>query len=150
MVVGGDLLRGHFGNAGELSGMFTPSEWQHRPALRSLMGMLQKNGIDVHSVSQLSQHFDLDWPGVSEWLEMVTPHQNRLYNVLAATFDPEVVVIGGEVPPALGLELIQRTESYGGERHGVSRGMPRLELAKAGGDAAAIGAASLPLKKLFF
>lgn len=151
IIIDGELLKGAFGNAGELSGMFTVEEMPRRPVLSSLIDILSRNGRVVSISEQLSDVFDMSWPGVDTWLDMVTPHFNRVYNVLSATVDPEVVVLGGEIPTVLATELIRRTESYREPRHGILRKMPRLEHARIrGGASSAIGAASLPLKECFF
>jgi len=151
IVVDGTLLRGGFGNAGELSGMFTQEEMPRRPVLSSLIEILSRNGHVVSVADQLSDAFDMNWTGVEAWLEMITPHFNRVYNVLSATVDPEVIVLGGEIPSVLAAELVRRTKSYQEPRHGILRKMPRLEQARIrGGASSAIGAATLPLKEGFF
>lgn len=150
IVLNGELVRGGFGNAGELSGMFTPEESLHRPRLASLLEMLQANGVPVFTIDDLGKRFDMAWPGVAEWLDRVTQHHNRVVNVLNAVVDPEVVVFGGQIPRPLAEALIARTVVYGSPRHGVYRKFPKLVVSEIGGETAAIGAASLPLKEVFF
>ncbi len=150
IVLNGELIRGGHGNAGELSGMFDNTESAHRPRLRSLLEMLQAEGVPVYTIADLSQRFDMGWPGVSQWLDRVARHHSRVINVLAATVDPEVVVFGGQIPPPLAEALIARTEFYNRSRHGIYRKMPRLCVSDIRGETAAIGAATLPLKEVFF
>ena len=64
LIVNGELLRGGFGNAGELSAMFRPEEKDDRPRLRSLLDMLQERGVNVSSIQDLADRFDISWPGV--------------------------------------------------------------------------------------
>ncbi len=150
IILDGQLARGGFGNSGELSGMFTNAEMPHRPALRGLLNTLQANGVAVSTIFDLYHSFDADWPGVRTWLDQVTPHHNRVVNVLSAVVDPEVIVFGGQIPRALAEALIARTEFWGEARHGIPRRMPRLLVSDIGGETAAIGAAALALKKGFF
>lgn len=150
IIMNGELVRGGFGNAGELSGMFPETEEKDRPALRSLLEMLNANGVDVRTIQDLSRRFDMAWPGVEAWLDRVTPQHNRVINVLNAVVDPEVVVFGGQIPRPLAQALIDRTVSYARPRHGARRRAPELVISEIVGETAAIGAASLALKAGFF
>lgn len=150
IIMNGELVRGGFGNAGELSGMFPEAESKDRPALRSLLETLNAKGVDIRTINDLSQHFDMTWPGVEEWLDRVTPQHNRVINTLNAVVDPEVVVFGGQIPRPLAQALIDRTLSYDRPRHGTSRRKPDLVISEIRGETAAIGAASLALKAGFF
>ncbi len=150
IILDGQLARGGFGNAGELSGMFDSSEMPHRPALRGLLNTLQANGVGVSTIFDLYHRFDADWPGVANWLDKVEPYHNRVVNVLSAVVDPEVIVFGGQIPRALADAMIARTKFWGEARHGIHRRMPRLLVSEIGGETAALGAAALALKKGFF
>ncbi|MGP1357352.1 ROK family transcriptional regulator [Roseicyclus sp.] len=150
IILDGELARGAFGNAGELSGMFTPAEMPDRPALRSLLETLQANGVDVTTIYDLSRQFEITWPSVSDWLDRVEPYHNRVVNVLSAVVDPEVIVFGGQIPRALAEALIARTAFWDHPRHGIRRRMPRLQVSEIGGETSAIGAAAMALKKGFF
>ena len=150
IILDGELVRGGFGNAGELSGMFAPDEMADRPRLRSLLEMLQASGVDVRTIDDLAQRFDMAWPGVADWLDRVSAHYSRVINVLSAVVDPEVIVLGGQIPRQLAEELMTRTRFFETPRHGIHRKMPRLHASEIQGETAAIGAASLPLKEVFF
>ncbi|MFN4153887.1 MAG: ROK family transcriptional regulator [Paracoccaceae bacterium] len=150
LILDGKLARGALGNAGELSGMFTPDELPHRPALRSLLETLQSRGVPVQTIADLSHGFDPGWPGVADWLDRVTPYHNRIVNVLAAVVDPELIVMGGQIPRQLAQALIDRTAFWDRPRLGVRRRMPGLCISGIGGETSAIGAASLALKAGFF
>ncbi|MDQ0454320.1 ROK family transcriptional regulator [Rhizobium paknamense] len=149
VVLNGNLVRGGFGNAGEFSGMFTEHEWRDRPTMASLLASLASHGVKVNSIADLARDFDPAWPGVEAWLERAAPHHSRVINVLSSVIDPEVVVLGGQIPAALGEALIARTDIYTKPRYGILRRMPRLELSRIKGETGAIGAASLPLKEVF-
>ncbi|WP_218132090.1 hypothetical protein [Roseicitreum antarcticum] len=80
----------------------------------------------------------------------MTPPHNRIVNALAAVIDPEVIVLGGQIPPSLARALIDRTEFRDRPRLGVRWRMPGLCVSEIGGETSAIGAASLALKAGFF
>ncbi|WP_406871226.1 ROK family transcriptional regulator (plasmid) [Thioclava sp. 'Guangxiensis'] len=150
IVMDGRLMRGRYGNAGELSGMFSPEESVDRPALRGLLNDLQAQGVDCHSIQDLSQRFSPEWPGVADWVDRVSRQQTRIINSLHSVIDPEVIVFGGQVPKALAAMLLDRVESWHRPRLGHCRSLPRLEISDIGGETAAIGAAALPLAETIF
>lgn len=150
IVMDGRLMRGRFGNAGELSGMFPAEETPDRPALRGLLSELQAQGVPCHGIKQLSQAFSEHWPGVDRWIDRVAPQQSRIINSLQAVIDPEVVVFGGQIPPRLAELLRDRVQSWHSPRLGHCRALPRLEISAIGGETAAIGAAVLPLTETIF
>ena len=84
LISDGELLNGGNGNAGEFSQMYDDEEITRRPALQSMMEKLRSNGVDVPSITYLRRHFDPKWPGVTEWLEDITPAYNRLINAIWA------------------------------------------------------------------
>lgn len=149
MISDGELLLGGNGNAGEFSHIFKGNV--PRPALQFLMEKLRANGIAVHSVNQLQCEFDPRWPGVAEWLDETSPAYNRLIDAISDVFDPQAVVYGGQVPPALAEMYIQRRELLQNEaRYGVVRPAPKLIVSEIRGDAQALGAAAVPFQYEFF
>ena len=150
LIVNGELLRGGFGNAGELSAMFRPEEKDDRPRLRSLLDMLQERGVNVSSIQDLADRFDISWPGVDEWLDRVSAHNSRVINVVSAVVDPEVVIYGGQIPKPLAEALIARTELFTIPRYGIYRKMPRMLPSTIQGETAAMGAATVPFKETVF
>ena len=104
----------------------------------------------IDSIEDLRQRFDPDWPGVAEWLERVLPATDRLINSLAAIIDPQAIVFGGQIPRRLAEMLIARTRFWSRYRYGVGPERPALLLSEVPGDAAAAGAAMLPLREALF
>ncbi|MEE4815584.1 ROK family protein [Pseudomonas alliivorans] len=149
VVINGKPYLGSHGNAGEIT-LYTDEEAANRPALRYLVEELHTNGIEVDSVEDLRARFDPDWPGVETWIKRTQPTLDRLVNALAGMFDPQAVVFGGQLPPALGRRLIASTTFWGTHRYQAPPPRPQLLLSEANGDAAAIGAALVPLKERFF
>jgi predicted NBD/HSP70 family sugar kinase len=150
VIVDGKPLLGAHRNAGEMSGVYTRDESPNRPALRYLLDALRQEGVAVDSIEDLSERFDPTWPGVVEWVERVTPYLNRIINSLAAIIDPEAIVFGGQISPALARMLIARAEFRGQHRYGVGPARPELVVSEVAGDAAAAGAAMLPLREAFY
>lgn len=150
LISDGELLLGGNGNAGEFSGIFDIEESRRRPALQYLIERLNRNGVDVPSISYMRKHFDPDWPGVAEWVEEITPAYNRLINAIRAVVDPQAIVFGGQVPPDLAQMLIERTRIYDRPRYGVHRPSPKLIISEIGTDASAMGAAITPFHSTFY
>lgn len=67
-----------------------------------------------------------------------------------ALLDPHAIVFGGRLPKVLAERLIASLSIDNQPRRDRKRPEPRLVPAEAPGAATAIGAASLPLKELFF
>lgn len=150
IVLNGELVRGGHGNAGELSGMYDNDEQLRRPALQFLMKRLHDNGVDAPSIEYVRHHFDPGWPGVADWLDEVTPACNRLVNALNAIVDPQAIVFGGQIPPALADMLIARIAFFNRPRYGVARRTPKLIVSELKDDPSAIGAAAMPFKAMLF
>ncbi|MCF1462743.1 ROK family transcriptional regulator [Agrobacterium vitis] len=152
LILNGQPFYGFHGNAAELSGIYDPTEAPRRPALQYLLRSLQDHGIEIDSVDTLYRTFDPGWPGVEAWLEATMPQVERLVAVLIAVIDPQAIVFGGQLPPALGAMMIERCPmpSQRVHRYGVGPKEARLVLSEVKGDAAVIGAALLPLKMRYF
>lgn len=152
LVLEGKPYHGFHGNAGEFSVIYTPEESTRRPALQYLIAALRKNGISIGSIEELRQNFDPTWPGVEDWLAETMPALDRLIATLIGVVDPQAIVFGGQLPAELGRMMMSRLNMPSGRRHryGVAPGEARLVLSETKGDAAAIGAALLPLKFRYF
>ncbi|KJF65758.1 ROK family transcriptional regulator [Rhizobium nepotum] len=150
LICNGELLHGGNGNAGEFSQMYDDDEVNRRPALQIILEKLRSHGVDVPSITFLRKHFDPKWPGVTEWVDEVTPAYNRLVNAIWAVYDPKAIVFGGQIPPALAELMIERTQLFGKPRYGVWRASPKLIVSEIRPDAAAMGAAATPFKLNFF
>ncbi|WP_316861201.1 ROK family transcriptional regulator [uncultured Cohaesibacter sp.] len=146
IIVDGELLRGGHGNAGEMSGIYDSGENYKRPALEFLLKSLAKHDVPVDSINQLARNFKPDWPGVAEWIDMVTPSHNRIINALSAIIDPQAIVYGGEIPRELAEMLIARAKFFNRPRYGVPRKVPKLIISELASQHPAMGAAMLPFK----
>lgn len=150
LISDGELLVGGNGNAGEFSGIFDVEESKRRPALQYLIERLNQNGVEVPSISYMRKNFDRNWPGVTEWVEEVTPAYNRMINAVRAVVDPQAIVFGGQVPADLAQMLIDRTRIFDRPRYGVHRPSPKFIISEIATDASALGAAVVPFKSAFY
>lgn len=151
IIIDGSPLTGRHGNAGEFSTIFlTPDEQANRPALRFLVEELRANGLDISGVEALRQRFDPEWAGVATWIDRVLPQLRRIVFGLQGIIDPEAIVFGGQIPPALADLLIARISFAENARYNRPLPAPVLIKGHASGEPAATGAALLALKTRFF
>lgn len=96
--------------------------------------------------------FDPHWPGVEDWVEQVLPQFNQAIWAIRATIDPEVIMLGGEIPKALADIFIQRVSIYPNiqPRHGIHMPAPKIVYTEMPNADTALGAAITPLKAQFF
>lgn len=150
VVVDGQLLRGFRGNAGEFTGLLPTDMRQDRPTLSLLLEMIAARGVHLDGIEELSQKFDPDWPGVADWIARTREPLKAIVSAVAAVVDPEAIIIGGRAPLGIARLLADDVRFYTGSLRDRDRPMPLVLPAEAGGDAAAKGAAALPLKLHFF
>jgi predicted NBD/HSP70 family sugar kinase len=150
IVLDGKPLFGSFGNAGELSRVYTPEEGPSRPALGELLKRLEKGGIMIANIRELRQRFDPSWPPVAEWVKEVTPALNRAIDMLRAVIDPQAIIFGGELPRALGELLIAVPPTPSSPRYGLDAPHPHKLLSVIETDPGILGAALIPLMNRYF
>ena len=141
----GTLLRGFRGNAGEFSAIFDIEDNKRRPALGILLKQLRAQGVEINTITELRQSFDPSWPGIETWIEEALPCFNRVVNALSAIVDPEVIVLGGQIPRVLAETFVARTEFWSNPRFGVTREVPRLEISELDDEPSSIGSSTLPI-----
>jgi len=149
MVFNHELMRGSHGNAGEI-GLIIPKKIYGHPNLELLRQLAVKDGIDVDSISSLLDEFDMEWPAVGQWITHSREPLSLMVSALAATHDPQAIIIGGRIPKALVKRIIPDIEIYDDIRVMQPRPLPRVIVSEVDGDACSIGAAVLPLMKRFF
>ena len=149
VILNGELVRGEFGNAGEVAQLLPPSIYPH-PNLDLLRRLICKQGVEVHTVSELVRRFDPEWPGVDEWISRVRDSLSLIASASAALLDPQVIVIGGRIPRPLAEKVIPHIEIFDQRRRSDPRPLPQVVVAEAEGNAASIGAAALTFNSYFF
>lgn len=150
LVFDGRVMRGANGNAGDFGGVW----WllnKGYPALNRLRFHVSEHGSDFATVEEMSHALTLETPGVEDWvLEAQTPFA-MLSFLLGHMVAPEKVVIGGRLPGWLAKHLADRIIlPQSPPRNAMPFPLPRIVAREVEGDAAAIGAAAIPLQQFFF
>lgn len=147
VVNNSDLLRGTYGNAGEVGDMLPTKLYAH-PNLELLKRILKKNGVNFSSIYSLHEEFDPEWPGVEEWIFKVQDSFDLVATCCSALLDAEAIIIGGHIPKALAERVIPRIDVYAQFRRGAKRPMPKIVVAGVEKHPVSIGAATIPLREL--
>jgi len=147
LVSNNEVLRGTYGNAGELGDML-PSKIYSHPNLALLKRILIKNNIEVSSIYEMNKNFDINWPGVDEWIYKVQDSLDLVTTACSALLDTQAIVLGGHIPSALAEKVIPRIDVYAQFRRGEKRPLPKIVTSGVKETPVAVGAASLPLREL--
>ncbi|MBS1207480.1 MAG: hypothetical protein H6R25_4379 [Proteobacteria bacterium] len=150
IVINGKPFQGAFGNAGEISRIFSPEEGRSRPALGILIERLNAGGIEINGIRELNEKFDPGWPIAQSWVREVTPNLYRAIDAMYAVIDPQAIVLGGELPRNLGEMFLALPWVKADMRWEISAEKPNLMLSLIDGDCAAIGAALTPVRESYF
>jgi predicted NBD/HSP70 family sugar kinase len=148
LVARGAPLRGTNGNAGEFASIL-PDGWYH-PNLENLRRHLADHGMAFDGLRTMLRELDFHAPAVDAWLDRCVPSLNLVVSAISAVLDPEIIALGGRLPPALADRMIARIRFTNPARRGHHRPVPCLVPSTIGSDAAAIGAAMLPTRAAFF
>lgn len=149
LVVDGQVMRGARGNAGEFAGML-PAQKLERATLELLRDVLAEDGVVLPDVRALLAAYDPSWPAIERWIARSAPGVSLIVSAITAVCDPEAIVFGGRLPRDLAQRLIAAVQIDNQPRRGQGRPLPTLLPAEAPANACAIGAATLPLKALYF
>lgn len=152
IIVDGLPFQGAFNNAGEIGLLSWPSELQPVAAdvtPFSLEELAITLAVDLSALEQpdfLNSLYQQRNSELMAWLELNSKRLRILVSIVENMFDPQKILVGGCLPPALFASLVDRTypllPSVAARK---VRHMPRLEHAMLGAEAAAIGAALLPI-----
>lgn len=148
LVLNGELMRGHHGNAGEFGGAL-PRGYPV-PNLERLRVFMQEKTVQPLGLTDAVAFAKPGAPGVAEWLDEAMQSLEVVISAIAGAVDPQAIVLGGRLPPALAEELIRSLRFHNPERRGHARPMPVLIASELSVDATALGAAALPLNAAFF
>ena len=148
LVINGRPFRGRNGNAGEYANIIRNTEYY--PTLDTLRQEINEKGGDFATIEDMLRNFDASAAGVDIWLDRATEPMSRFASAITAICDPDAIVLGGRLPTALGERLVDRIEIYNSERRGRPKPEPKIVLSEIEGDAAALGAAMLPLQHVFY
>jgi predicted NBD/HSP70 family sugar kinase len=142
MIEDGRLLKGEFGGAGEIGGLY-PMD-QPRPTTLDLLSVLRDAGCAIESVA----HFDEASVGhealIESWLERAAGQLEPLVNSAISWFDPGEVVFSSPLPESIMVRLAARL-NQGRLRWPEHRKATEIRVSRLGGSSIALGAALLPI-----
>jgi predicted NBD/HSP70 family sugar kinase len=151
LVSQGHLVRGAFGNAGEIGHIPVPTPLGSAPletrlSRMSVQRQLEISGhsdIDFEKIEQLYAASD---PELMSWLGSATDALSHAMQIIENIFDPQTTILGGAMPDAVLQHLVRNVSLNGAS---VSRrsdnSQPRLQCGASGRLVATLGAAALIL-----
>ncbi|TNF18996.1 MAG: ROK family transcriptional regulator [Rhodobacteraceae bacterium] len=144
-VVDQQLYLGRNNLAAEWGGLFPKS--RPRPSGQDLLDVLAGEGIALDRLSDLdARHLAL--PVVTAWRDRATEQLRWLCLVIARTFAPDAIVVGGTLHPRLIEQMLATIR--GAERLGEDYFVSPPRLLRAQQDALPqLGAAALPIHEIF-
>lgn len=151
LVNGGQLVRGAFGNAGEIGHIPIPAkpgkleDVLSRLAVQRHLLLAGKDARDIDALDLLFQQRD---PDLMAWLKAASEALGHAMAIVENMFDPQTVVLGGAMPGAILDYLVQHTplpEASVSNRPGALH--PRLMRGASGRMTATLGAAALILNR---
>lgn len=151
MILNGSPYRGAFGNAASIS-MVGYDPQRENSYCGELVGigylsqMLEEEHLTISSPSDLIDLSQKKHPIFMEWLEQVAQRLAHAIIAVDALIDPEIFYLGGRLPEAVSMLLIEKLTGTLEKARFGSQPLHRCQLLKATTDelAAAIGAATLP------
>jgi predicted NBD/HSP70 family sugar kinase len=156
LVLNGHPYRGHWGNAAEFG--HVPVEPGGRPcpcggvgcleqyvSMAALYKAMHQEGLAVRRPEDLEALFREKNPALLRWLEEAARYLVPALVAVENLLNPEAIFFGGRLPgPLLDYLLEQLAKLLPSRRMRGLPHHPRLERAQATGDAACLGAATLP------
>jgi len=136
MVHDGTVVRGNWGNAGELGHVTVVPDGEPCPC--GNRGCLERYiSLEAFRRSGLSER---------DWVEKMFPLFSQAMRMVENLFDPETIVLGGSVPDAL-RQQVERHNDFGNSISARgNRRHPRMVMARGGEHAVLRGAAALAVR----
>lgn len=161
VVANGHVLRGAFGNAGELGHVVMQRDGQacvcgNRGCLKTIVSrlavhkLLARHDIQVDGGADLERLLHEANPHLMRWLEQATAPLAQAIGMIENLFDPEAVILGGAMPDCLLDKLIHDMElPVGSIAHRPDRTTPRVLRGASGRMSATLGGAALIINESF-
>lgn len=155
VVTKGHVLRGAFGNAGEIGHIVTQIDGHQCPcgnrgcletyASRiAARNYLQPFGIDPQSGADFADLVDQRNPHFLAWIDQAAKHLSPVIGTLENLFDPQSIILGGAMPDAVIDALIARLDlPKGSVANRDERACPRVMRGFSGRLTAALGAGAM-------
>ncbi|AML52631.1 ROK family transcriptional regulator [Falsihalocynthiibacter arcticus] len=104
LVQGGQLVRGAYGNAGEIGHIPVNGhggKLEDGLSRHSVQRHLQQAGKDAHDIDALDRLFQQGDPDLMAWLETASLTLGHAITIVENLFDPQTVVLGGAMPDGI-------------------------------------------------
>ncbi len=141
VIEDGRLLKGEFGGAGEIGGLYFDRQ---RPTTMDLLSVLREAGCAIQSVA----HFDQACVGyealIESWLDRAAGQLELVLNSAIVWFDPGEIVFSSPLPASVMARLAARL-NQGQLRWREHREASDIRVSSLGGSSIALGAALLPI-----
>jgi predicted NBD/HSP70 family sugar kinase len=145
VIADSDLMRGEYGNAGEVGRLFpiTRAKTAPRPTGIDLLATMQLAGVAIDSLAGVSNYLVSHAALFEAWMDRVAVQLAQAIAAGTAWLDPGLVVISGALPTPLLDGLAARLQSL--ETDGFKGPVPDVRASKLGSASVSIGAAMLPI-----
>lgn len=148
IILDHQLWRGRHGNAGEFAGGLQPT-LDVFPSLEVMRTELAADNIAFSSVDEMLLNFDPAWTAIPRWIAKVSHSLSIIASNAGAILDVEAIVLGGRLPKTVAEATIPHIRFFDQHRRSVTRPVPLIMVAEGPLEAAAAGAAILPLQRSF-
>lgn len=161
LVLNGNLYEGHNQNAGEFGyfpflGKSSPLSYSDQPHigehfnLSRLYKWLKEDGVIANRPEDLENLFRNKNPRFTEWLELAKGYLATVFMLAEYMIDMEVIILGGRLPKIIIEDIAKDVpDLIANLRSEIKTSAPTFLCGTAGIDAAALGAATLPMFDLF-
>jgi predicted NBD/HSP70 family sugar kinase len=157
LVLRGQVYSGAANNAGEIGQVVSAAARNGNPEAiehyASLLALCRHLGIDPRHpglLDHLQSLFEADDKRIRPWIAQAVRHLRHAVQTLESLFDPETIIIGGQMPPGILAEMVTSLEPLlPSVAHRRDRQRPRLTLGATGLWSAALGAAMQPISRTF-
>ena len=142
MIADGRLLKGEYGNAGEI-GVFYPGS--PRPSTLDLLAFLRENGLDIWSISDFEAMTKSHGEVIHQWILRAAGQLELIVNMAQAWFNPGAIVISSPLPYAFMEQLVTCINETAISPFNNLKRAQNVEASRLGGRATTLGAALLPI-----
>ena len=157
LVLRGEVYSGATKNAGEIGQVVSAAARSGNPEAiehyASLLALCRHLGVDPRRaglLDHLQGLFEADDKRIRPWIAQAVRHLRHAVQTLESLFDPETIIIGGQMPPGVLASMVASLEPLlPSVAHRRDRQRPRLTLGATGLWSAALGAAMQPISRTF-